>query len=124
MALQKFNFAALAEIDEGRLRIMFDLLLEKVRLDCVDRPALNKARSVSLNVSLTPKADQHGNLITVDVSLDVKESTPKRVSPTYNMVPQRNGIAFNDASVDNARQGTLDDAGAKMKAVGAVGGGS
>lgn len=116
MALQKFNFAALAEIDGGRLRAKFDQLLERIRLDCVDRAALKKARSVKLQVNLTPIADNQGNLTGIDVSFDVEPHEPKSQSPTYNMIPQRGGIAFNELSPDDARQGTLDEA-RKPKAV-------
>lgn len=118
MALEKLTLASLDIIDGGRLREAFEAALKQARLDCYDRPRLDGARKVILTVLLTPVSRQDGTLNSIDVQFEIDGKTPKKVSPTHNMLAEQGGLFFNELSSDDVRQGTLDQAvGGKPKGV-------
>lgn len=117
MGLEKLTLASLDVIDGGRLREAFEAALKVARLDCYDRPRLDSARKVLLSISLTPVARQDGTLSSIEVQFEVDNKTPKKVSPSFDMLPEQGGLFFNEMSPDDVRQGTLDQAGGKPKGV-------
>lgn len=104
---QEFTLGALARMDDGRIAETFNQAIRRVRLDCEDRPALEAARKIKLTISITPSADDQGNLETVTVGFDLDESLPKRSSKNYHMVPRRGALMFNDLAPENPDQGIL-----------------
>ena len=108
MAKQTLTFEALQNIGGGLLSAGFDEAVERVDHDCRDRPTVGEARKITIEVQLTPAADQRGNLDHVAVAFVLKDTMPKRKTPTYVMKPGRDGLQFNELSRDNPDQGTLD----------------
>lgn len=108
MALQKFDLAALANLDEGRVRETFDQALHRLEADCRDRPTLKRPRKVTLEVAIVPQTDEQGNLLQVLMQADVKESVPKRTTNVYRMLAGRTGLFVNELSPDDPAQMTLD----------------
>jgi hypothetical protein len=111
MALEKFDLASLTELDGARIRTAFDQAVARLTEDCKDRPNVKARRSVTLMVSLVPVPNDEGDLGSVDVDFQLKESMPKRESRTYNMLPTRSGLLVNEASPDEVKQMTLDEVG-------------
>lgn len=110
MALEKFELALLPTMDGGRIKEAFEQALRRCEVDMRDRPNLKKDRSVAIVATLTPVADDHGDLLEVVVQFTVKDSIPARDSTVYHMNAARQGLFFNELSPDDARQLTLDSA--------------
>ena len=113
MATKKLTLSSLVTIDGGCICAAFEQALKKCREDCGSRPEVSKARKVTLTATLVPVGSPDGASGSCDVQFEVGDSLPKRTSPTYNMKAARDGLLFNELSPENARQGTLDDVGAK-----------
>lgn len=109
MALEKFRLDTLATIDEGRIKVAFDMALQRLIDDCKDRPELKDARKLTLTVVVEPRPEQ-GSLDSVDVSFEIKDAIPKRGTRAYNMAVGRAGLLWNELSPDEVRQKTLDEA--------------
>lgn len=109
MAHKKLTLEALRSLDGGRVAEAFDQALERLRQDCIDRPALGAPRKVQLVVEMKPIADQEtSELDSVDVRFDVKEVSPPRKSRGYNMAAKDGGLFFNELSPERANQGTFE----------------
>ena len=108
MPLVEFDLAQLATMDNGRLGLTFKQLLKTCESDCKDRPGLLASRSVTLTVKLTPEMADNGELESCNVKHEFDVKLPKRTSKNYNMRAVPGGLLFNDASLDDVRQGTLD----------------
>lgn len=104
---QKFDLAALARMDDGRIAETLNQAIRRVRLDCEDRPALDAARKIKLTISIVPNADDAGNLDSVSVGFDIDEALPKRSSKNYMMVPRQGALLFNDLAPENPDQTTI-----------------
>lgn len=108
-ALEKFGLAALAKIDGERIAIAFEQALRRVVQDCEDRPAEKTERKLSLTLSVKPRLDPDGMCDDCDVQMSVTDSVPKRKSKIYNMAMKKGGhLLFNDDSLDNVEQETMD----------------
>ena len=114
MALTKLKLATLATMDDGRLAVAFEQHLRRCELDIKDRPGVESERVITMTISMKPKSHttETGQVILESVKSTVKmhDSVPKRKSAPYDLqLDPRGGLLFNDASLDNALQGTLDD---------------
>ncbi len=110
MAIQKFELRSLAELDGGRIREAFEQALRRCELDCMDRPATDNVRKVSLTAELVPVCSPGGELESVDVRFHIKDTVPSRKSAVYNMKATRGGLLFNELSPDDIHQRTIDEA--------------
>lgn len=118
MAIEVLNLSSLSSIDQGRLAVAFEHELKKCEADCSDRPAIEKARIVRLEISLTPRlAEGSLEMESADVFFKVSSAIPKKETRNYNMRATRSGLVFNELSPDNVNQATLDMA-PKPKKVG------
>lgn len=107
--LEKFDLAKLAEIDGGRIAIAFEQALKRVAMDCDDRPGEKKARTITLQLSISPKLDVDGLADECDVQATVSDSVPKRKSKVYNMSMRKGGhLLFQPDSVDDHTQETME----------------
>ena len=107
--LEKFDLAALASIDGGRIAIAFEQALRRVAQDCDDRPGEKKERTVTLSLAVKPVLDPDGLCEDCDVQVAVTDSVPKRKSKIYNMSLRKGGhLLFADESLDDHRQETMD----------------
>ena len=108
-ALEKFDLAALAKIDGGRVAIAFEQALKRCAADCDDRPGEKKARTVTLSLAVEPRIDQDGMCEDVNITATVADSVPKRKSKAYNMSLRKGGnLAYHPESPDNHAQEVFD----------------
>lgn len=119
--LKRFTLASLADLDGGRIAAALDREVGRCYDDCMDRPALEKPRKVTLEIVLMPEADDSGALASIDTKFKIKPAAlPAKESRAYNMLPQNGELLMNELAPDNARQLTLDQTGKTpdLKAVG------
>jgi len=113
MAMHEFSLESLIELDGGRVPVAFNQAVVRLLKDCEDRPNDSKARKVTVELSLKPIGDEHGNLDEVKGSFKVKDTVPERETKEYSFgVRKRSGqpvLVFNDMSDDDVNQKTIDD---------------
>lgn len=108
---QKLTLQGLTGLDNGKAAAVFQHELRKVVKDCVDRPGESGARKVYLEVSVKPSQDAAGICETAEVEFEVKSKIPTQRTKTYQMeVDARGELLFNEASPDDIKQRTLDEA--------------
>lgn len=112
MALAEFDFTKLGDLDGGRVLEAINQALERAVFDCDDRPGVNKARTVTLKIGLTPVVSDRGDMESVHMSFSVGESRPVRASRSYAMdvrkIGRRFALLFNELSPEDTSQMTLD----------------
>jgi hypothetical protein len=111
--LKDFNLAALTEFDSGRLRLAIDQAIDQARRDAIERPQLRKARKVTIALSFTPVASPEGDVQSIKFGASIIPSLPKREADGYSLLPVKGGMVFNDLSLENVQQMTIDQAGPK-----------
>lgn len=108
--LKTLSLETLPDLDGGRIQAAVDRELAHINRDLEDRPALDKARKLVIEISATPYASEKGGIGGAKVSVKVKSSVPDRQSKTFDMLPTQDGLGWNELSPDDARQLTIDDA--------------
>ena len=101
------DFRSLGEIDEGRIKEAFAIEFARCLNDVRNRPGLQKERSVTIKVSLKPRADETGELDLVAVHADCKANIPQRRSKTYLCQDRAGGLIYNEMSPDDPNQMTI-----------------
>ena len=115
--LHELTLIELGKLDSGRIPVAFDQTLNLAISDMRDRPGAKDKRVITLEVSLTPVCDEHGELDTADVDFVIKSKLPARKSKQYSMglrskrvgSENRDILCFNELADDNANQRTLDE---------------
>lgn len=114
MALVKFRFSRLGDIDGGRIEEALEQCLQRLIADCEDRPAVAKARTLSFKMTMVPTMDDAGDLDTIKVTFSADDKLPGRSTRDYQMAVRRvNGkhtLLFQDLAPDNPSQMTIEDA--------------
>lgn len=123
MAVHELNLAALmsnlqgdgsGSLDGGRVGEAFAAEVRRVALDCEDRPADGKPRTVTLTMTLTPiiATEPTGGIVELDsvqARFQITSSVPKRRSKQYSFGYRKGGkLVFNDLSDENIHQKTLE----------------
>lgn len=111
--LKTLSLETLADLDGGRIQAAVDRELAHINRDLEDRPALNKARKLTIEISATPYASESGGrrgMGGAKVVVKVKSSVPDRQSKDFDMIPTQDGLGWNELSPEDARQLTIDDA--------------
>ncbi|MEK6797378.1 MAG: hypothetical protein AABZ12_00270 [Planctomycetota bacterium] len=103
------TLADLEKIENGLLGIQFARFLKQVNEDLIERPGADKSREIVLTCRFTPIADDCGALSEVRTELEMKCRAPAARTKEYSMGIRRDGLVFNDLSIDNVRQRTLDE---------------
>lgn len=89
--------ASLENIDQGNLVKMVNDALVRMYRDCNDRPNLQKPRTVTLCIELTPKVREDNGQLFVEVQGGVNSNLPRLKGPkTQAML--RDGSMFVNAS--------------------------
>jgi len=107
--------ATLEKVRDGALAQELDNTLAEIYQDCVSRPSLKKARSVTLTIEITPRApeDDEVGLKRVETQFKIaKKTPPKFLTRPMRVRPQSKGFSFetDTDSVESAHgQGTFDD---------------
>ncbi|TAL43982.1 MAG: hypothetical protein EPN91_05295 [Salinibacterium sp.] len=107
MALERFKAASIATLDGGRIGVALDQAFARAREDCIDRPGVEKGRTVTLEIVITPVCDEKG-LDSCTVEFSVKERMPARESKVYSMRATPSDLLFNELSADDINQVTID----------------
>ena len=111
MPTQPFTLNTLAKMDSGRNAERFQRAMGEIIRDVCDRHGDTSARKLTIVLTVKPAAGQEAVCDEVHTTCDFKTSIPAAKSKVYSMSTSANGIAFvNDASLDNIRQATLDQA--------------
>lgn len=87
----EFTLADLSRLDNGKALKLFNLAMQSVVTDCMDRPAEPKARKVTLTLEVKPVKDQNGNCETIDVGFAILPTTPPYLTHFYPMKPHKGG---------------------------------
>lgn len=106
MSLKQFEFESIDQIDNGSLVTALNNAIHQAYLDCESRPALAKAREVTLKMSLKPVADGR-DLGKVYVNFDVKKAFPSQ-GLEVSMRPSGEGLEFQPEIPDNVDQRPLE----------------
>lgn len=112
--IHEFSLPTLIELDGGRVPEAWNQAVQRCAADCEDRPALKKARKVTLELELIPVFSQDGHVLdSIDASFKVKDSAPLRETKKYNLALRKKAgkhqLVFNDMSDDNIHQRTIDE---------------
>jgi hypothetical protein len=110
MVLTMATLEDLAKFDNGRVAVAFEQALRQLVFDLVDRPALDKDRTLTVTVQLQPRADSHGNLSGVVIDVDCKSKKPSQRSAAVvaKVIGGETVLRYNDLAPDDAEQLTID----------------
>lgn len=106
MQPETLSYQSIAEVDGGVIEVAFNQALQQVINDLRDRPTLDKKRSVTLQLDLTPIAD-HGHLSRTDIEFSVKPTLPPKKSNPYPFKAAKVGLTFFPDIADNPDQRPL-----------------
>lgn len=109
--LKPFKIQNIEDLDSGRIAATINKSLRSAVEDCANRPGVDSARTVTVQIELRPVIDEDG--VCTETALDVvsRASLPKHRSKTISMGVRPKGmLVFNTASEDSVRQTTLDQA--------------
>jgi hypothetical protein len=108
--LHKLQAASLAKLDRGTLAVALEQALQTAARDCIDRPTDNRARVVTVTISLKPKAEYDDQTRAMDITgadgqYKVKCTVPDRESKPLDFGLQQDGsLIFNEHVPENHRQ--------------------
>ncbi len=110
----RFDAGSLMMVDDERVKAAIDLNLRQLAADIDDRGSDGAKRSLTLQIDLTPNVHE-GCVTSVDAEIQITAKTPPRRTRPISMKlgADKSGkpmLEFNDASLDDPRQGTLDEA--------------
>lgn len=110
----EFDAKSLMLVDDERVKAAIDLNLRQLAADIEDRGGDGAKRSMTLQVDLTPNVFE-GVVSSVDAEIQITAKVPPRRTRPISMQLGADGrgkarLEFNDASLDDPRQGTLDEA--------------
>ena len=103
MTMQILKTKSLADVRDGKVAIVLDNELYKIFHDCLDRPELKKARSVTLKISVTPGDGNTLEEATVEFAVSPASLPPTTIIRPMKASKKRNGFAFSD-DTDNIDQ--------------------
>lgn len=111
MARQVLNLGSLIMLDGGRAEKAFNLELQKIVADLDDRPAVTKARKVTLELNIEPTNEEHGAVVDAEVTFRVGSKIPGRQTKAYRMKIDgaKGTLVFNPDAPENADQTTIGD---------------
>ena len=101
----------LKDLDYGRVGEAFTRALQLVVRDCLDRPGLETAREVAIDIKVKPVAVTNGQTISCEGAkavVVVKAKVPPRESGVLDFgVRETGALVFSEDSPANHRQETL-----------------
>jgi hypothetical protein len=108
MSTRQLSLESLAELDDGKPMAAFNVHLERIARDCMDRPGDAKERAVTLKVICKPVMESDGDCSEVKTQIFVTSSIPTHKTKVYSFGLRRNGvIVFNPESLDSVDQTTM-----------------
>lgn len=105
------ELADLALLDGGNVGALFKDVLGRLMADVVDRPALKKDRTMTIELSVQPVPDAHGNLAALTVTVGIRTKAPESRTRSISMswAAKKQALVWNDAAPDDVHQKTLDE---------------
>lgn len=107
--LRKLSLETVGKLDQGGA-LAFEKLLSRAAADCIDRPADNTARKVTLEFELEPVLDDDMTCTEVKCRIQATAKLPSYKTKVRSLGVRPGGggmFVFNEDSPDNVRQGTL-----------------
>lgn len=110
--LKEFTIAKIGELNGGRVAAQIDLAIQDCIRDMGNRPGCNEARTVKIDCKIKPIIDQDGVCTHFDLEFNSSRKLPNHKSASFTMKinPGKNTGSWNDESMDNPNQHTLDEA--------------
>jgi hypothetical protein len=116
MALFFLDLATLKDLDNGKAAIAFRRAVEDCTKDCQDRPTEERARKITLELSLTPVAAEDAEFegtfraCGVTGEFKIKSAIPNRQTRPYSFGLDAQGrLFFSQESPTNVNQTTFED---------------
>lgn len=109
MPMMKLELTNLNELDD-RITVAFGVAIQQAVNDCMDRPGDKNARTINLEMKITPVIGEEGQCDGAEGEFQIKTKVPARKSKTYSFSTNRKGhLIFSSNSPDNVDQTTFDD---------------
>ncbi|MDE2472327.1 MAG: hypothetical protein KGL35_27245 [Bradyrhizobium sp.] len=89
------------ELDAGRVSVAFAHELRRVVLDCLDRPAEKKERTVTLTVRVKPEVTDDGQCESAKARFQIASKVPQRESKAYDFGVTNKGHLFFQAEAED-----------------------
>lgn len=111
MAVHKLTLDSLRKLDLGKASTMFDMAISRLAADCLDRPADDRPREVTMKLIIKPYVDPDGSCSNVDLQIKVTSKIPEHQTKPYNLGIRDDGaLLFNEHSPDQFGQlGLFED---------------
>lgn len=113
MPFMELTLTSLDQLDDGRVAKAFLHELKRAVQDCMDRPGDDKARTVSLELKITPVVSTANGILEMEGAngeFSIKSKVPDRKSKTYSFRANKKGqLAYSSTSPEDADQTTFDD---------------
>ena len=111
MPQQLLKLETLAELAHGKVGVAFDREVKTLGKDCIDRPSDDRARTVTLTVTLKPTAIADGQSVTcegVKAVAKVRSKKPDYETQEIDLGIRENGsMVFSPTCPENRRQQEL-----------------
>jgi hypothetical protein len=111
--LQKLSLESLDLLDMGKISATLETHLKRTIIDCTDRPADAKARSVTMQFDLVPVLSDDMSCTEVKLQVSCKSTVPVHRTRVYStgVRQTREGpmLVFNQDSPGNINQGTFTE---------------
>ena len=108
---QNLDMDTIGKLDEGRVAVAVNNALAQIAHDLNRRPGVDKARKLTLTLTMKPQIDSDGLLGSVDIGKTIKATLPDTQGHITNAKVNASGeLVWNDASPDDIKQSTLDEA--------------
>jgi len=108
MSIKQLTIQNFEHLDGGKAALSFNAHIQRVAMDCMDRPGDPRARKVTLSVDLTPVLGEDGSADEVKMKFHVKSSVPDHKSKVYSLGMRMNGVLiFNEDSPEAIDQSTF-----------------
>lgn len=89
--IKELSLESLHEVQGGEIKKDFDALLATCIEDCTSRPAIDRARTITIKIELTPAPDETGHCETCDVRATVTSKQPARTIVIPAMKSRKKG---------------------------------
>lgn len=113
MPFVQLTLSSLKDLDDGRVSKAFDHEIKRAVQDCIDRPGDKKARTVMIELELTPVVSTEGGILETEGckgEFTIRSKVPSRKSKTYEFKANKQGhLSYSSNSPEAADQTTFDD---------------
>ncbi len=108
---QSLSASTLHTLDDGMVGRVVDAAIQEALRDCEDRPGLNKARKVTIQLEVTPLQDKRSHALRgVNTTVQVKATVPATGTRTEFLYTSHDTSAGKvDAALPSAHQDSMFD---------------